>query len=827
MWSDFRFALRTLRRSPGFTAIAVISLALGIGANTAIFSLLYQVAMRALPVRDPGALVQVETDPYNLGWTRKDNNGTVFSYPMYQALRDRNQVFSGLIARSGFPATLAWKAEAARIMVEAVSGNFFETLGVAPAAGRLLAPSDDAPGQSGVVLGYTYWSERLGRDPGVVGGRMLLNARPVVVLGVAPTGFRGVVSGRDPEIYAPISMMGTVVSGWSRNSETGSHWLSVLGRLRPGVRPAQATAALLPLYRAILGDQIPKMSDVDADARKRLLGKTIWARAAAQGVNVLSDDFETPLLVLGVMVALVLLIACANVANLLIARATARARETAVRLAAGASAWQIARQSLAEGAILSTAGGLAGLILAQVLTSGLLRLLPTDTGAGWIAAEVNGTTLLGSIAVTAVAGLLFSVAPAIKAAHADIAPVLKAQTSGMSASGAHARARQALVVAQICLSLLLLVGAGMFTRTLVNLMRSDPGFRVDRLVTFSIDPALSGYGAEARFALFRQLEERLRTIPGAITAARAQLTPFAGWGWGNGVQAPGTKHGGEYVSCSQNSLGPGYFAALGVPLVAGREFTARDTESSPKVAVLSRSFARFLFDDANPIGRHLKVGATDTDVEIVGVVQDVRYNDVKETPPRFFYVPFEQGGGDFTRQSSFFVRVRGDEAAAMSAIRTIVKQMDKNLPIEKLTTMEARIADSIYTERIIAILATAFGALATALAAVGLYGVVAYSVTRRTREFGIRLVLGAVPQNLLKMVVREILVLAAVGAAIGLPASYALARLAESQLFGVRAHDAIVLAGSTLLIAAVAVGAGIAPAVRAMRIEPVQALRHE
>jgi predicted permease len=829
MWNDVRFALRTLRRSPGFTIVAVLSLALGIGANTAIFSLLYQVAMRTLPVRDPASLVQLETDPYNFGWTRRDNNASVFSYPMYRTLRDGNPVFSGLVARSGFQATLAYRDDAVRVTAEIVTGNFFETLGVAPGMGRLIAPADDAPGQTPViVLGYSWWSEKLGADPRVVNDRVLLNGRPVTVAGVAPRGFRGIVSGRDPEFYVPVSMIGTVVPGWERNTKPDSYWLSVFGRLRPGVQATQADAALLPLYRAALESQLPLMYNVSADARKKILAKTISVRPATQGLNVLRDEWQTPLVVLAVMVALVLAIACANVANLLIARATARARETAVRLAIGASAWQLTRQLMVEGLLLSAAGGLAGLFLSQMLTAGLLRLLPPDTYGGWVAPQANIPMLLASLALTAITGLLFSIAPALQAARTNPAPALKAQSTGNSAAGSHSRSRQALVVAQICLSLLLLVGAGLFTRTLVNLMRSDPGFQAEHLITFSIDPAMSGYGREARFAMFRGIEEQLRAIPGAKTVARAQLAPFSGWGWGNGIQAPGTKHAAKaYLECSENSLGPGYFATLGIPLVAGREFTARDTLASPKVAVLNHSFARFLFEGENPIGRHIRIGSNDADAEIVGIVKDSRYNDVKEKPPRFLYVPFEQGGDEFTRQSSFFVRVQGSESTVLAAARRIVKQIDANLPIERLTTMDARISESIYTERTMAILAVAFGVLATALAAVGLYGVVAYSVTRRTREFGIRLVLGAVPRSLLRMLVREILWLVAIGAAVGLPASYALARLAESQLYGVRAHDAPILAGAAAFIAAVAIAAGIAPAVRAMRIEPMRALRHE
>jgi len=829
MWNDFRFALRALRRSPGFTLLAVLSLALGIGANTAIFSLLYQVAMRSLPVRDPGALVWLESDDTNYGNSRQDNNSSIFSYPMYEALRDRNTALSGLVARTSFPATLAWHGEAARVTAEVVSGNFFEVLGVRPALGRLLIPSDDAPGRDPVVvLSYAYWTGHLGADPNVLNSRILVNRQPVTVVGVAPRGFRSLLSGGAPDFFATIATMPLISPGWNWNERADCYWLSLVGRLKPGVTREQASADLLPVFRSVLREQVPRIEGLNAEAIRKILSRPMRAQPAAQGLNALRARWQTPLAVLAVMAGLVLLAACANVASLLIARATGRRREIAIRLAVGATRWQIARQLLVESGSLAVAGGLLGLWLSQYFTQGLLGVLPADTTGGWLAPQLDLRLLGLSLALSLLTGLLFGLAPALQAARPGVAPALKDQTAGLSASRSQARTRQVLIVAQICFSLLFLIGAGLFTRSLLNLLHSDPGFRTEQLVTFTIDPSLSGYSAERRLALFRDLRERLRALPGAQSAVSAGIVPLGGFGWGNGVQVPGSgKSSQDWTYCNENSVSPGYFAALGIPLLSGREFAGSDSAKAAPVAILSESFARALFPGGDPVGRRINLGNNPAGAQIVGVVADSRINDVREKPPRILYVPFEQAGDDFTRQSAFFVRTSGDETSMMAAVRTAVRHLDRNLPVDRLTSMKVMIEDSIYTDRLMATLAVAFGVLAAILAAVGLYGTMSYSVARRTREFGIRLVLGEAPQGLLLSVMREVAAIVAAGVAIGLPISYWLARLAESQLYGVRARDPWTLAAATVIIALVGLFAGLAPALRAMRIEPLRALRYE
>jgi predicted permease len=748
---------------------------------------------------------------------------------MYKALRDRGQVFQGLLARVSFPATLAWHGNALSATAEVVTGNFFQVLGVSPALGRLLLPADDAPTQTPVVvLSHGYWVAHLGADPNVLNSQVLLNGKPALVVGIAPRGFRSLLTGRDPDFFAPLSTMPAISEGWDKNDQPDAYWLNVLGRLRPGISRARADAMLLPLYRAVQQDELARMKDVSADVRQKILAKPLNVQPAAQGFNALRAQWQTPLAVLMVMVGLVLLIACANVANLLLARATARQREIAIRLAIGASRWRLVRQLMAESGILALAGGLVGLLLSESLTEGLLGLLPADAAGGWLGAQLSLRLFCYGLALALLTGLLFGLAPALQAMRTGVAPALKEQSTGISSGGSRSRFRQALIVLQVAISMLLLVGAGLFTRSLLNLLHTDPGFRADRLVTFTIDPSLSGYSLDRRLALFREMREKLAALSGVKSTASAELVPLGGWNWGDGVKAPDSRNAsGKYADCQENSVSPGYFHTLGIPLVAGREFNAGDGAVAAKVAIVNQTFARFLYEGADPVGRTIQIGSTNADALIVGVVKDSRYSDLREQPVRILYVPFEQGTGDFTRQSAFFVRTDGDERNTIAAVRSVVKRLDANLPLDRLISMKLLIDESIYTDRLMATLAIAFGLLAALLAAVGLYGIVSYSVSRRTREFGIRLALGAAPESLLLFVMREVGWLIGAGVAVGLPASYMLARLAESQFYGIGAHDPWALAGAALAIVIVGLFAGLAPALRAMRIQPVLALRYE
>ena len=828
MWNDTRFALRTLGRSPGFALVAVLSLALGIGANTTIFSLLYQVALRSLPVEDPSRLVSLESDGPNFGWTRSDNRRTVFSYPMYAALRDRNDVLGGLIGRTSSPVTLGRGGETVRATAEVVTGNFFTVLGVGPVLGRFFTPEDEAHWNPVIVLSYGYWAGRLGHDSRVVNSRVLMNGHPVLVIGVAPRGFESLVSGQSPELFAPVWSMPMISPGWRRDSQVDAYWLNLFGRLKPGVSPQQANAALLPSFRAILRDHLQRMPDITEEGRNAMLSKPLRIEPASQGINVLRDQWQSPLILLLAMAGFVLLIACANIASLMVVRAAARQREVAIRFALGASRWQVARQFMVESVTLALAGGLLGLFVCRVLTEGLLRLLPEDVAGGWLTASTNFRLFAFSTALGTVTGVLFGLIPALGALEPRLAPTLKEQSSGLTVADRQSRSRQAFVAAQICLSLLLLVGAGLFTRTLMNLMSTDPGFRADDLITFSLDPSLSGYSRTRALGLFRELEDRLGALAPVRSVARAVSSPFGGHGWGNGVKAPGSRTAGDkYVDCSQNAVSANYFQTLGIPFLAGREFSLRDTENSPKVAILNETFARFLFENRDPIGRHIHLGSNDSDMEIVGVVRDSKYGDVRERPTRFLYVPYEQAEQEIARQCAFFIRTQAEQQQVMVAVRTTAKQVTGGVPIERMASMNSLLARSVYKERLMMSLAVAFGVLATILAAIGLYGAISYSTGRRTREFGIRLALGADPKSLLILVMREAAWLIAIGIAAGLALSYVLASAVRSQLYGTAAHDPWTLIGAALLIAGVTCCAALRPSLRAMNIDPVRALRHE
>jgi predicted permease len=462
---------------------------------------------------------------------------------MYAALRDHNAVLSGLIGRTSSPATLSWGGEAARVTAEVVTGNFFTVLGVKPALGRFLTPEDEAHQNPVIVLSYGYWASRLGHDPKVLNSRVLMNGHPVLAIGVAPRGFHSLVSGQSPDFFAPVSLMPVISPGWRGSEQVDGYWLNLFGRLKPGVSLQQANAALLPSFRAILQDHLQRMVDVTEEIRNAVRSKPLRIEPASQGINVLRDQWQSPLIVLLAMVGFVLLIACANVAGLMVVRASARQREIAVRFALGASGWQVARQLMAESVTLALAGGLLGLFVCGVLTDGLLKLLPEDVAGSWLTARTDLRLFAFSMALGTVTGALFGLIPALRALKPDLAPTLKEQSSGLTAADRQSRSRQAFVAAQICLSLLLLVGAGLFTRTLKNLMSTDPGFRADHLITFSLDPSLSGYSRTRALALFRELEDRLGALAPVKSVARAAFQPFGGSGFGNGVKAPGSRSG--------------------------------------------------------------------------------------------------------------------------------------------------------------------------------------------------------------------------------------------------------------------------------------------
>ena len=830
-WQYVRQALRQLRKSPGFTLAAILSLALGIGANTAIFTLLDQVLLRPLPVPHPEQLVRLNWEGPHYAMNMRGNS---LSYPAYRDFRDRNQVFSGVICRFRVPLSVTYPGRTELLDGELVSGNYFDVLGVNAAIGRVFNPQDDRlPGGDPLaVLSYAYWSSRFHRDPNVVGSTITVGGLPLTIIGVAQSGFDGVELGYSPRIWIPVAMKGQMTQGifadYCNLENRRAFWLQVFARLRPGVTQEQAQASLRPLFHSILQAELQSKGFENATAKDRseFLKSSIQVLPASQGGTSLREEYENPLRILMGIVALVLIIACANVANLLLERAVGRRREIAVRLALGARLSHIIRQSLTESVLLAVLGGAAGLLLAVWTDAALVSFLSTsDTPLG-LATSPDLRILAFTLAVCLATGLLFGLAPVFAARRVDVASSLK--DSARSIAAAHGWFRRVLVVAQVALSAVLLIGAGQFLRTLLNLRTLDLGMRTKNVIAFSVNPSLNGYGKEKSRQLYRTLLDAVRETPGIQSSAASAIAVLADDWWDNEVTIDSGTASPDAVSPNFNLVSRGYCSTLGIPLLAGPDFSPADALSKQRVAVVNQVFVQQYFAGRNPVGHFLGMGTapgTETDIEIIGVMQDAKYNNVR-TPfrPQVF---LDDDQNEDIQQLNFYVKTAAAPHTMYAALRRAVQQVDPNIPVFNLRTMAEQADISIVRERLIASLAAAFALLATVLAAVGVYALIAYNVTRRTREIGIRVALGAENQTVIWIVMREVFALVLAGACIALPAAWALARLVASQLYGVAPHDALSMAIATLLLAAVAAMAGYLPARRALRINPIAALGSE
>ena len=829
---DLLFALRSLRRTPGFFLLAIATLGLGIAANTAIFSLYYQVLLRSLPVRQPEQLVVLHSDPPNLpGSSSSDSNETVFSYPLYLRLHD-SKTLQGLFARSSTSVQMMIDGAAQRGRAEVVSGNFFEVLGLRASMGRLLASSDDSVrgGNPVVVLAHDFWTQRFGANPATLNRTLLINGQPFSIIGIAPEGFRGVLAGDSPTIFLPISMRSTLSPEWNGFDRPGVHWLTLLGRLAPGVSRDRAMTELQPRYIAVLREHIQQLGIRNQTARARLEAKHLELRPASQGLNSLERTWRKPLFVLLAMVLLLLVIGCANLANLLMARAVNRSREIAIRIALGAGRWRIVRMLLTESALLGLLGTFCGLLIAPLLTSGIIRLMPASVLGGWLSGGLNIPILSFSILLMFAATLLFGVVPAMQATRGESSPL--GERSQTSSSGTvHSRSRKVLVTAQIALSVVLLATAGLFGRSLTNLMNHQPGFRVDHLYSFSVDAGLGGYNTERGLNLYRELNRQLAAMPGVTSVSMAFAAPLSHSESSSNVAVEGyTARDDENTDCDRNGIGPAYFQTLGTPLFAGREFDERDRKGAPKVSIVNQAFVKRFFGTRAAVGHKMEIGSGGPlDIEIIGVVADADALNLKETIKPTFYIPYEQSidPGPRIQRGSFLVRANVSFEALAGAIRNTVAKLDASLPVANLQPMAVNVDESIYTDRLIAALSTAFGVLALILTAVGLYGVIAYLVSRRTPEIGIRMVLGAKPGSIVTMILGETGVLVVTGGVIGIAGAIAAGRAVESQLFGMRGIDPIVLIAAALVLGVVAFTAACVPALRAARIQPLDALRHD
>jgi predicted permease len=823
MLQDLRYGLRMLVKSPGFTIVAVLSLALGIGATTAIFSLLDALLLRPLPIQQPGQVVVVGTAAPGLPAT----GFSLFSYPVFREFREKTDVFSGMFARSRLTMSMSGSGETDRVLGELVSGNFFDVLGVGPHLGRLFTEADDqTPGAHPVaVISYNFWERRFGADAQIVGQTIHLNGYPFTVIGVAAKGFHGVQVGDAPDVRIPFMMNGQVRPGGSRVFENrGDMGLSVMARLKPGVSIEQAEGPADTVFKAVREPDLRRIRGDSPD--DRIFQKLrIHLSSAKTGASSLSRQFEQPLTVLMCLVSVVLLIACLNVANLLLARGATRQKEIAVRLALGAARSRLVRQLLTEGLVLSVLVGALGLFLARWGTDVLLGFLPHGQGRNVLEVELDLRVLGFTLAVTLLAGLLFGLAPALHATRPNLIPALK-NDSVLLGDGRHRwELRRLLVIMQVALSLVLLVGAGLFVRSLRNLRAVDDGYNVNQVVSLALDPAQTGYKIDQLRSFYAQLSERVAALPGVESNTFTRHVPISGGYSRYGITVPGYEpRPDEEMAVLQNLIAPQFFETFGTPLLMGRDFNSQDTPEAPKVIIVNDGLARYFFGSDNPLGRRITL-ENYKDLEIVGVVADAKYRNLKEAAPKTAYIPYSQY--DTLGQRQLCVRTAGDASTLIGAIRQEVRSLDPNLPVFDVKTFAEQINQSVSRERLVALLSSFFGLFALMLASVGLYGVMAYSVTRRTREIGIRMALGARSGNVLWLVLRETLLLMVLGIAIGLPAALAATKLAEGLLFGLTATDPLTIALATFAMIAIAVLAGYLPARRAARVDPMVALRYE
>ncbi|HEX8293920.1 MAG TPA: ABC transporter permease [Pyrinomonadaceae bacterium] len=829
LWQDVRYGARALWKSPGFTLVAALSIALGIGANTAIFSLVNATLLRRLPVAEPERLASVFSGmPGGLYSTS--------SYPDYVDFRDRNEVFEGLAARAGISASLGVGDHADLVVGSIVTGNYFEVLGVSAARGRVLTPEDDrTPGAHPVaVLSHGLWQRRFGGEE-VVGRQLALNGQQFSVVGVLPAEFTGVDQGRADDIYVPMAMQAVVRpprGGYSGEMNPdllkvrGNRWLWMVGRLRPGVGPEQAAAALAVVAKQ-LGETYP-------DTNK---GRVVTLARAGEGDPEARGSLVSVAGLLLSVVGIVLLIACANVANLLLARAAGRRREMALRLALGASRWRVVRQLLTESLLLALLGGAAGLTLA-LWAIDLMKAAPPPPGALPVAPAftVDAWVLGFTLALSALTGVLFGLVPALQASRPDLVPALKDETVSLD-RGRRFSLRGLLVVAQVALSLVLLVGAGLFLRSVRHARAIDPGFDAERLLVAQLNINLLRYTRAQGREFYRQVVERVGALPGVESVSLARNVALTGAastrglliegqaGEGNDLRGEGGGPSAGDSTVGVNVVGPDYLKTLGVPLVRGRDFAATDTEEGPGVVLVNEAFAARHFAGQDPLGRRLSFnGARGPWREIVGVARDSKYYTLGEARTPFVYLPLAQ---NHETGMALVVRAGGEPSALAASVRREVQSLEKNLPVADARPMTEVLGTALYAARTGAAMLTGFGLLALLLAAVGLYGVMAYSVARRTREVGIRMALGARRSDVLRLVLREALTLVACGVALGLAGAWAATRLLAGFLYGVSTTDPFTFLGTTAVLVAAALLACLVPARRATKVDPMIALRYE
>lgn len=832
--NDLRYAFRQILTRPALAAIVVLTLAFGIGANAAMFSLFHQVLLQPLPVPMPERLVNLSSPGPKNGSVSCGSAGGceyVFSYPMFKDLEREQTVFAGIGAHRGFGASIAIDGQAALGAGLLVSGGYFGVLQPAPALGRLIGPQDaEQVGEGRVaVLSYDFWQNTMGGDSTVLGKSLVVNGQSVEIVGVAPEGFNGTTIGRRPQVYVPITLRAEMEPFFPPAAENRrAYWIYLFARLKPGVTLDQAAAAINVPYRAILSEvDAPLNTGMSAEALERFKQRPLVLEAGGRGQSSAPEDARLPLTLLLGVTGLVLLIACVNIANLLLARGAARAGEMAVRASIGASRWQMVRQLLTEAGLLGALGCALSLPVALATLALIGSIMPGEV-ADTLSTALSGPVIAFAVGVAAVTVLVFGLLPAIQATRVAPGAVLKGQGGQSGGGRAMTRFRAVLATVQVAFSMMLLVLAGLFTQSLANVSRVDLGMQVESVATFAVAPILNGYPAERSRTLFDRIEEELAALPGVSAVASSMVPVVAGDNWGSNVSVEGFESApdAQVTSPSYNAVSPDFFRTLQIPLLSGRDFADEDTVGSPRVAIVNQAFARQFGLGEDAVGKRMATGSGgELDIEIIGVVKDAKYSDVKqEVPPQFFLARKQDRNLGFM---NFYVRTQLAPEELLAALPRVVAQLDPNLPVDGVATLPSVVRDTVFLDRLIGMLSSGFAILATLLAAIGLYGVLSYSVAQRTREIGLRQALGATPHRVRGMVLRQTGWMAVVGGSVGLMFAVLLGRAAESVLFGLSGYDPVVLGGATVVLSAVVLIAGYLPAHRASRIPPMEALRYE
>jgi len=802
---DLRYGIRMLAKTPGFTLVAVLSLALGIGANTTVFSLLDAIRLRSLPIENPERLVNIAT------LVPSGERHLDFSYPLYTGLRDSNQTLSGVVAYTDRNLGLTAGDQTELVHGEIVSANYFSVLGIQPAMGSGFAPGDERPGAARTaVISDALWHRRLAGDRGVLGKTITLNGRTFSVVGIAPRRFPGLLVGLRTDVWITLPQMVDIEGNPKLMNSPTLSWLNLAGKLKPGVTIQQAESQLTSL-----------LPGVSQQAREE--GTQVVMTKAAGGNEVYVAELSRPLTMLLLAVALILAIACANVASLLLARAKVRGKEIAIRLALGASRSRIVRQLLTESLLLALAGGALGLLMA-VWSSGLAAGLRTSVG-GELVIDVspNIRVLLFTLTVSMLTVLLFGVVPALRASKLDLVPILKDATATTPVFRRGPSLHGLLVVTQVTLSLVLLAGAGLFLRSVWNLQAIEKGFSGDNVLAMSLDMELQGYNKSRGANFYPAALESLSSVPGVESATLASALPVSAGGSRIQVGPNATKPAvDEEIAMDIVFVSPRFFETTGLSLLRGRDFRQIDTEKSAKVIIVNETMAKKFWPDTDPLGRSFYDG--DTDYEVVGVARNTKYRDLRETPLMTFYLPLAQS---YRPSMNLLVRTTGEPSQVAPAIQSRLHAIEPALTIFNIRTLLEHVGRSLYVERMESLLLTFFGVLALTLTAIGIYGVVAYSVAQRTREVGIRMALGAQKRDVLKMILAQGLALVVWGTALGLVACYWLSRLVSNQLYGVSANDPVTLVSVVTVLIVVALLAAYIPARRATKVDPLVALRYE